>query len=143
MTLASITCSQALVSSLQARLTLLMLHMQGTILEFHESARQHRHRLHVMVVDECHYAATLGQAHDAFVNEFKWQDAGGAAKWGPRKGPERHRHPDAGLILSQENVVTLLVSATPYCVLSQQSRIPEVQLQVSAECQYVARLTVP
>ena len=117
-----------------------MSHMQEAIRKFHGSARADPERLHIMVVDECHYAATLGQAHDAFVNEFKWQDAGGAVKWGPRKGPERHRHPDAGLILSQENVVTLLVSATPYCVLSQQSRIPEVRLQVSTQCQYVARL---
>lgn len=107
--------------------------MQNTISDFYESARNCQKRLHVMVVDECHYAATLGQAHDAFVNEFKWQGADEDGVWGPCKGPERKRHQAAGAILDQENLVTLLVSATPYCVLSQQSRIEHVPLQVSAK----------
>ena len=130
------------LGSAPAEFTLPVSRMQGDISKFHESAREDLKRLHVMVVDECHYAATLGQAHDAFVNEFKWQDAGGACKWAPCKGSERKRHPAAGAILEQENMVTLLVSATPYCVLSKQSRIPYMPLKVSAECQDVACLTL-
>ena len=108
---------------------------------FYTSAKDSQ-RLHIMVVDECHYAPTLGQAHDALVNQCIWQGADGVGIWGPRKDPDWVRHPDSGAILTQENVVTLLVSATPYCVLSQQSRIPYVPLQVSSECPYVASLTV-
>ena len=115
-----------------------VIYMQKAISKFHESVRKRQKRLHVMVVDECHYAATLGQAHDAFVNEFKWQNADGVEVWGPCKGSECTRHPTAGAILN----MTLLVSATPYCVLSQQSRIPKDQLQVSAERPAVTHLNV-
>ncbi|CAM9276681.1 unnamed protein product [Phaeothamnion confervicola] len=57
----------------------------------------------VVIADECHYAPTKGGAHDKFVN-------------------------DADLC-NAENVVTLLVSATPYNCLTKDTRIMRSNVQ--------------
>ncbi|KAK9820350.1 hypothetical protein WJX72_009343 [[Myrmecia] bisecta] len=75
-------------------------------------------------VDECHWGITRQGAHDAFVNDFRpdltQSDAAG-------KG-ERVPADDSGQQLDRQNLVTLLVSATPYALLTRKSRIPEQYL---------------
>ena len=77
-----------------------------------------------MIVDECHYGATDRQAHDTYVNDCNRRGPDNKPQHGPWQGSTEDKG-DADL-LSQPNFVTLLVSATPYCMLSRNSRIPDV-----------------
>lgn len=78
-----------------------------------------QHKLFVMIVDEAHHRAKRHSAHDAFVNDLRWKIGGGQPVCGPwRKGAEEV--PSAW----PSNLVTLLVSATPYNVMTADSRIP-------------------
>ena len=52
-----------------------------------------------MIADECHWGALQNKAHDNLINDRE--------------------------LLSAENVVVLLVSATPYCLLTLDSQVPE------------------
>lgn len=77
-----------------------------------------------MVVDECHYGATLRQAHDTYVNDYASLQRTGQAE-----------------LLQQDNFLTLLVSATPYSMLTNSSRIPNslfVPCQLSSRQQALA-----
>ena len=96
--------------------------MQGDFKAFRDSAVSNNNKLFVMIVDECHYGATLGQAHDTFVNDCASQTS--QAK-----------------LLQQDNFLTLLVSATPYSMLTARSRIPDslfVPCQLSSKQQALA-----
>ena len=57
--------------------------------------------LFVLIADECHWGPTVGGEHDRFVND-----------------PE---------LIEAANVLTLLVSATPYNVLTRNSRIDQTR----------------
>jgi len=81
-------------------------------------------KLFVMVVDECHYGATLQQAHDTYVNDYNWLDDNNSPQHGPKKDKIAVRTNGPARLLQQDNVVTLLVSATPYSVLTCDSRLP-------------------
>ncbi|KAK9815938.1 hypothetical protein WJX72_012295 [[Myrmecia] bisecta] len=78
--------------------------------KFKEGVAREPNKLFVMIVDECHWGVTPAHAHDAFVND--WQE------------DELKR----GELLESVNLVTLLVSATPYALLTNRSRIPEKYL---------------
>lgn len=109
--------------------------MQGDFAAFYDSAVHNSNKLFVMIVDECHYGATLGQAHDTYVNDYNWLDDDDSIQHGPQKDrsdklsrrgeakPTRSQH--CGKLLQQENFLTLLVSATPYSMLTDSSRIPD------------------
>ena len=43
--------------------------VQGDFKAFYDSAVSNSNKLFVMIVDECHYGATRGQAHDTYVND--------------------------------------------------------------------------
>jgi len=78
-------------------------------------------KLFVMVVDEAHHAAVRRGAHDAFANDFRCQTADGEVKHGAwRTGCTDV----SGQWSSYDNLVTVLVSATPACVLTADSRLP-------------------
>ena len=81
---------------------------------FREEVIKRRKRLFITIADECHWGPKAFQAHDKMVNDcVPENDAVG-------------RSADArGSLLQQENYFVLLVSATPYNVLSRASRIPE------------------
>lgn len=74
-----------------------------------------------MVVDEAHHAAVKHGAHDAFANDFRWSTAEGVPKYGVYR---KECTPVLGEWLEHDNLVTLLVSATPACVLTADSRLP-------------------
>ena len=74
-----------------------------------------------MVVDEAHHAAVKRGAHDAFANDFRCQTAEGA----PKHGVHKTGYKDIpGEWYQYENLITLLVSATPACVMTADSRLP-------------------
>lgn len=78
-----------------------------------------KHKLFVMIVDEAHHRATRRSAHDAFVNDLCWKIGDGQPMCGPwRRGAVEvsSAWPD--------NLITLLVSATPFNVMTADSRIP-------------------
>ena len=78
-------------------------------------------KLFVMVVDEAYHAATRRGAHDAFANDFRCQTADGEVK----HGAWRTGYTDvSGQWSSYDNLVIVLVSATPACVLTADSRLP-------------------
>ena len=66
---------------------------------FKARATMKKHTLFVVIADECHWGAIKDKAHDTYIND-----------------PE---------LLNLSNVVTLPVSATPYCLLTLDSRLPE------------------
>ena len=84
-------------------------------------------KLFVMVVDEAHHAAVRRGAHDAFVNDLMWK---GSPNGQPKHGawPSRTSTESAtevpGKLCQAQNFVTLLVSATPACLLTGNSRLP-------------------
>lgn len=75
-----------------------------------------------MIVDECHYGATDRQAHDTYVNDCHLVLEDGSIHHGPWK--DKTSAKGQPKLLEQPNFLTLLVSATPYCMLSCNSRIP-------------------
>ena len=82
-------------------------------------------KLFVMIVDECHYGATRQQAHDTYVNDYNWLDDEDSAQHGPKRDKRADRPAGHAALLQQNNVLTLLVSATPYSMLTCNSRLPE------------------
>ncbi|KAL3131249.1 hypothetical protein ABBQ38_000546 [Trebouxia sp. C0009 RCD-2024] len=80
-----------------------------------------KRKLFVMIVDEAHYYATRGSAHDAFVNDLRWDFGDGKAMCGPWPSGAKEL-PSAWP--EQQNLITLLVSATPANVLTADSRVP-------------------
>lgn len=78
------------------------------------------HKLFVMIVDEAHHRAKRHSAHDAFVNDLRWKIKGqGQAMCGPWQ-KDAEEDPSAW----PNNPITLLVSATPYNVITADSRVP-------------------
>eukprot|EP00741_Cyanophora_paradoxa_P012771 tig00020629_g12336.t1 len=75
---------------------------------FKKRAIEEPDTLCVLVADECHWGVGRGSAHDSFVNDSNVDS----------------EYPDARLT-DCENVLVLLVSATPGNVLTKKSRIPE------------------
>ena len=82
-------------------------------------------KLFLMIVDECHYGATRQQAHDTYVNDYNWLDDEDSAQHGPKRDKRADRRAGHAALLQQKNVLTLLVSATPYSMLTCNSRLPE------------------
>ncbi|DBB00174.1 TPA: hypothetical protein ACH3X1_014010 [Trebouxia sp. C0004] len=83
---------------------------------------KNENKLFVMIVDECHAGITASQAHDMIVNDFSWGNGDEAQRCKCDKSGEPH--PSSGELLSQHNLVTILVSATPYNLLTSKSRLP-------------------
>lgn len=81
-------------------------------------------KLFVMIVDECHYGATLQQAHDTYVNDYNWLDDDQMPQHGPKKDKLASLPVGQAKLLEQPNFLTLLVSATPYSMLTRNSRLP-------------------
>ena len=79
-------------------------------------------KLFVMIVDECHVGITANQAHDMIVNDFSWDNGDEAQRCKCDKSGVPH--PSSGELLRQDNLVTMLVSATPYNLLTSKSRLP-------------------
>lgn len=79
-------------------------------------------KLFVMIVDECHFGITANQAHDMIVNDFSWADGKDAKRCKCDKAGKPHA--TSGELLKQDNLVTILVSATPYNLLTRMSRLP-------------------
>jgi len=73
--------------------------------KFKSRVANNKHTLFLLVADECHWAALKDKPHDRYVNDNE--------------------------LLAAENVVVLLVSATPYCLLTADSRIPDTPRPVS------------
>lgn len=96
--------------------------MQEQFEEFYTDATHpdNTNKLFVMIVDECHYGATDRQAHDTYVNDCNHETD-------KHHGPWQDKTAKKGIaqLLRQKNFLTLLVSATPYCMLSCNSRIPD------------------
>ena len=89
--------------------------------EFRDKVRRNANKLFVMVVDEAHHAAVRRGAHDAFANDFRCQTANGEKK----RGAWKPGYTDVpGEWDSCDNLVIVLVSATPACVLTADSRLP-------------------
>lgn len=72
--------------------------------------------LFITVADECHWGPAAFAAHDQMVND-------NTSKRGAEEGSASA--PQLSELLQQENYVVLLVSATPYNVISRKSRLPE------------------
>ena len=85
------------------------------------SARSNPNRLHVIIADEAHWGATAGGWNSYYVNDA--HGTTGDHQRVPRKQTE-------GELLDLPNVVVLLVSATPFNLLSSKSRVP---IKASAE----------
>lgn len=84
-----------------------------------------KNKLFVMIVDEAHQATVRRGAHDAFVNDLMWKtSAGSTAKHGPFPKAALQPSEQPGGLCDQPNLLTLLVSATPACLLTADSRIP-------------------
>ena len=77
--------------------------------KYAEQIRSSPTRLFITIADECHWGPTACQAHDKMVNDYT------------------DNNPDVIQqdLLECKNHVVLLVSATPFNVLSQNSRLPE------------------
>jgi len=92
---------------------------------FHAAAvnDDNNRKLFVMIVDECHYGATFQQAQDTYVNDYNWQGVDGASQHGSKGKPNDAKQGPAKM-LQRGNVLTLLVSATPYSMLTSKSRLP-------------------
>ena len=101
--------------------------LQGHFKRFRANAvnPDNARKLFVMIVDECHYGATLQQAHDTYVNDYNWLDGSQSPQHGPKKDKLVARPTGKAQLLQQDNVLTLLVSATPYSMLTCSSRLPE------------------
>ena len=75
-------------------------HFENRFTPFRNRIEKEKDTLFVLIADECHYAITKDGAHDMIVNDT--------------------------LATNQDNFFVLLVSATPYNVLSIDSNIPEM-----------------
>ena len=71
--------------------------------------------LHVVIADECHSAITLNGAHDYFINDRHDKALDKTYKGEDRKGE----------LLDCDNLLVLLVSATPYNVVAKHSYLEE------------------
>lgn len=93
---------------------------------FHAAAvnDDNNRKLFIMIVDECHYGATFQQAQDTYVNDYNWQGVDGASRHGPKGKLVVDPKQGPAKMLQRGNVLTLLVSATPYCMLTSNSRLP-------------------
>lgn len=85
----------------------------NTRLSFQEEARNQPDVLFVCIVDECHFAALGGSAHDLTLNDRANMNVND--KW----------------LLLRENFFAILVSATPYNCLSRDSMLPERYMTTS------------
>ncbi len=85
-------------------------------------SQHNENKLFVMIVDECHVGITANQAHDMIVNDFSWACGDEAQRSKCDKAGVPHH--SSGELLDQLNLVTILVSATPYNLLTSQSRLP-------------------
>ena len=72
--------------------------------KFRKRALNHSDILFVVIADECHWGITLGGAHDCFINDCYDND--------------KRKLKFSGELLKQPNVLSLLVSATPFNVLA-------------------------
>ena len=106
---------------------MMLMLLQGDFAMFYNQATDpaNSKKLFVMIVDECHYGATLQQAHDTYVNDCNWLDAEGRPQHGPQRDRAICRHAGQAKLLQQTNLLTLLVSATPWTMLTDSSRIPD------------------
>lgn len=93
-------------------------------MQFRDQVRDpvNQDKLFVMIVDECHFGITANQAHDMIVNDFSWADGKDAKRSKCDKAGRPHA--TSGKLLEQRNLVTILVSATPYNLLTNMSRLP-------------------
>lgn len=73
--------------------------LEEGFMEFKKRVKAKPHTLFLMIADECHWGANWKAPHDTYIND-----------------PELN---------AAENVIVLLVSATPYCLLTLDSRLPE------------------
>ena len=73
-----------------------------------------------MVIDEAHHAAVRRGAHDAFANDFRCQTPDGLKHCAHKTGYEDQ----LGEWHQYSNLISLLVSATPACALTANSRVP-------------------
>ena len=81
-------------------------------------------KLFVMIVDEAHHSAVKNSAHDAFVNDLMWTRTGSSAAIHGPFPTDGSATEVEGKMCGYENLVTILVSATPACLLTADSRIP-------------------
>ena len=96
---------------------------------------KNKQKLFVMVVDEAHHAATRHGAHDAFVNDLMWKASGeGKPRHGAWPSGLSADHEVAGELCQAPNLVTLLVSATPACLLTGNSRLPRAYYLPQSYC---------
>ena len=98
-----------------------VLYLQKLFCEFRAKVTDNANKLFVMVVDEAHHAAVRRGAHDAFANDHRCKTDDGTVKHGAHK---TGYHDEPGEWSKYTNLLTLLVSATPACVLTADSRIP-------------------
>lgn len=77
-------------------------------------------RLFITVADECHWGPKAYQAHDKMVNDNEPEEEAAGTSAGARDS-----------LLQQENYFALLVSATPYNVISKGSHIPEEYMVIA------------
>lgn len=76
---------------------------------------ENKKRLFITIADECHWGPVQGKVHDKMLNDYTIS-------------------PDADDdLLQQENYIALLVSATPYNVLTEDSHLPERYLVVKED----------
>ncbi len=84
-----------------------------------------KQKLFVMIVDEAHHAAVRRGAHDAYVNDLQWRSGIAEPKHGAWQSKATSPKVEVpGDWSRQDNLITLLVSATPANVLTADSRIP-------------------
>ena len=79
-------------------------------------------RLFVTIADECHWGPSAFQAHDQMVNDYS----------APQQAAAETSASGRQSLLQQKNYIVLLVSATPYNILSRKSRIPEEYVVLAA-----------
>ena len=90
--------------------------------KFREDVFSNQKMLFVTVADECHWGPKACAAHDMMVNDYSG---------------ENDSQPS---LLDQENYLVLLVSATPYNVISTASRLPEAFLMTDGQADQVPKV---
>lgn len=112
--------------------------LQEAYIRFRDQVRDpcNQDKLFVMIVDECHFGITANQAHDMIVNDFSWDDGENAQRSKCEKAGKPHA--TSGELLKQPNLVTILVSATPYNLLTNMSRLPHDFLVSDAQDQWLS-----
>lgn len=86
---------------------------------FREEVLKCPKRLFITIADECHWGPKAFQAYDKMVNDYAEGQAAGSS------GSVQDG------LLQQENYFVLLVSATPYNVISRASLIPEEYMVIA------------